>query len=564
MSILNLVRDYGVNPAIVRMTSDDSYADITSAGYLTSQMADFNKINGGAFQWTPSDIVLCYYYTGWQFFTVSDDFTALTPFIDGGVTPTQVQQNDFNYTVDTGTANAYIGALNPAPIIPFEAAISVIIQALHTNTGASTLTLNGTTVPIVGITGGDLNAGEIVGGGSFLLVYSDNYNAFILINSAVVTGTGTVGAGTINDLAWYAASGTTISSLATANNGLLTTDGSGVPSIGNSIGADITVNSLTVGRGAFSDTFGTNSAFGNGALSVNAAGISNFAGGYATLSANINGSGNTAVGTGSSQSNDGSNNTMIGQGSGSLLGVSSNGDNNVLIGASTGTGGLDIGSQDFEGGGNNIFIGYGVTGNNNVINGSIGIGALSTTEASTGSTSSDLSSGIAIGSVSWPVGFRGDGSAFPAGDANYWRVKVNETNYKIPILPDATTIQWPASGTLATVAGSAAWTVVTSATQSMAVGASYISDYASGTCVFTLPATAAVGTELRIKGGFNGSVWRINQGAGQQIQVGNVSSTLGNTGYVQSTDSTDSLSLVCLVADTIWGDFAVQGSIDLK
>lgn len=45
------------------------------------------------------------------------------------------------------------------------------------------------------------------------------------------SSTGTVNNGTINQLAWYAATGTAVSGLATANNGVLRTDGSGVPSI---------------------------------------------------------------------------------------------------------------------------------------------------------------------------------------------------------------------------------------------------------------------------------------------------------------------------------------------
>jgi hypothetical protein len=44
-------------------------------------------------------------------------------------------------------------------------------------------------------------------------------------------GSGSVTSGLINQLAWYAATGTAISGLTTANNGVLVTDSSGVPSI---------------------------------------------------------------------------------------------------------------------------------------------------------------------------------------------------------------------------------------------------------------------------------------------------------------------------------------------
>ena len=46
-----------------------------------------------------------------------------------------------------------------------------------------------------------------------------------------VTGTGTVNSGTANQLAYYATTGTAVSGLTSANNGILATNGSGVPSI---------------------------------------------------------------------------------------------------------------------------------------------------------------------------------------------------------------------------------------------------------------------------------------------------------------------------------------------
>ena len=52
---------------------------------------------------------------------------------------------------------------------------------------------------------------------------------------------GIVNSGTTSQLAYYASSGTTLSGLSTANNGLLVTNGSGVPSIGNTINDSITV-----------------------------------------------------------------------------------------------------------------------------------------------------------------------------------------------------------------------------------------------------------------------------------------------------------------------------------
>jgi hypothetical protein len=57
-------------------------------------------------------------------------------------------------------------------------------------------------------------------------------------------GSGTINSSTANNLTYY--SGTsTLSGITTANNGILVTSGSGVPSIGNTIGAGITLPSVT-------------------------------------------------------------------------------------------------------------------------------------------------------------------------------------------------------------------------------------------------------------------------------------------------------------------------------
>jgi hypothetical protein len=52
---------------------------------------------------------------------------------------------------------------------------------------------------------------------------------------AAPAGSGTVNSGNINQLAWYAANGTTVSGLTTANNGVLVTSGVGAPSINTTL-----------------------------------------------------------------------------------------------------------------------------------------------------------------------------------------------------------------------------------------------------------------------------------------------------------------------------------------
>ena len=55
------------------------------------------------------------------------------------------------------------------------------------------------------------------------------------VNSGGGAASGVVSPGTINEMAFYAASGDTVSGLATANNALLSTNGSGVPAINNTV-----------------------------------------------------------------------------------------------------------------------------------------------------------------------------------------------------------------------------------------------------------------------------------------------------------------------------------------
>jgi len=61
-----------------------------------------------------------------------------------------------------------------------------------------------------------------------------------------VSGTGTVNSGTANELAYYATTGTAISGLASANNGVLITSGAGVPSISSTLPSGIAATSMAL------------------------------------------------------------------------------------------------------------------------------------------------------------------------------------------------------------------------------------------------------------------------------------------------------------------------------
>jgi len=76
----------------------------------------------------------------------------------------------------------------------------------------------------------------------------------------------------------------------------------------------------------------------------------------------------------------------------------------------------------------------------------------------------------------------------------------------------------------------------------------------------TLANTAALGSILEVVGKGAGG-WRIAQNAGETIHFGNINTTAGTGGYLQSTLTYDAIRLVCTVADTEWTVLSVQGNI---
>ena len=248
----------------------------------------------------------------------------------------------------------------------------------------------------------------------------------------------------------YSSATDTLAGLTTANDGLLVTSATGVPSIGNAIGADITVNSIYFGVGnsgtATNICVGTDSggsATGTRNLLIgDSSGITlttannNVAiGASALLSANT-GSNNMSIGT-YSLINLTTGVANVGVGHSCFPSLNSGGDN-IGFGREAGTG-IGANQVALTSGSKNVFIGYRASSDSATSSGTIAIGATSSAESSTGATSGDDGSGIAIGSSTFPVGFRGDGTIYPSAgtSAGYLRVKINGTNYKILLMADA-------------------------------------------------------------------------------------------------------------------------------
>jgi hypothetical protein len=120
------------------------------------------------------------------------------------------------------TSSPTIGQLNLAGVT--SGVISIIPQAV-----AGTYNFN---LPITpGTAGQVLTSG---GGGVAAMTWTN-------------TGTGTVNPGTLNQMAWYSATGSAISGLPTANNGVLITSNTGVPSIGSTLPTAVQTNITQLG-----------------------------------------------------------------------------------------------------------------------------------------------------------------------------------------------------------------------------------------------------------------------------------------------------------------------------
>lgn len=113
--------------------------------------------------------------------------------------------------------------------------------------------------------------------------------------------------------------------------------------------------------------------------------------------------------------------------------------------------------------------------------------------------------------------------------------------------------------TINVTGGGFTWVDVTGTTQAMAINTGYVSDNA-GLVTLTLPTTAAFGSVISVVGKAAGG-WTIAQNVGQQIVVGNVSTTAGVSGSVSSTNQSDTITLLCTTANSTFTRLNVNGNL---
>lgn len=107
------------------------------------------------------------------------------------------------------------------------------------------------------------------------------------------------------------------------------------------------------------------------------------------------------------------------------------------------------------------------------------------------------------------------------------------------------------------------WTVVTAGAQTIVAENGYIANN-GGTLVFTLPVTATVGDTFIVTGINNNTGWKIAQNAGQTIYLGSSQTTTGATGFLQSTNTRDSVEIVCVVQNTGFNVISSIGNVSIN
>lgn len=161
--------------------------------------------------------------------------------------------------------------------------------------------------------------------------------------------------------------------------------------------------------------------------------------------------------------------------------------------------------------------------------------------------------------------------------ANVGNLSLETVNYMILAATGGILIPGLISGTTANIIyydasagqlsyGSAGPTVsrvnVTTATQAMAVNTQYMTNDPGAQVVYTLPTTAEV-NDVIILAGNSASGWAINQNAGQNIQVAEISTTIGVGGSIVNTNQFDGISLICSVANTTFVSSSVVGNLTI-
>ena len=294
MAIISIQRDQNNTISIVRMQVSDTLATVASTDYILNNQPAMNALNGGVWQWFITDMILVAAEDGNAFFEfVNTDFETVVIFGQvgtGTVNPGLINNLPF-YGANGNTlsplsnlANAIL-ATNSGAVPGLTQVLPTAVQANITRVGTIGIGIWQGTPPDVtfgGTGAASFTAYSVICGGTTSTAPLQNVSGlgttgFVLTSNGagalptwqVSAGSGTVSAGTANDLAFYQSTGTTVSPLSSAASGVLITSGLGVPSISQTLPSAVQGNITALGTIASGVWQGTNIALNKGGTNAN-------------------------------------------------------------------------------------------------------------------------------------------------------------------------------------------------------------------------------------------------------------------------------------------------------
>lgn len=272
MAIISIQRDQNNTISIVRMQVSDTLATVSMTDYILNNQIDINALNGGTWQWFITDMILVAAEDGNAFYEFVDtSFATMVIFGQKGTgTVNPGLQNNIPYYAANGNTLSPLSNLANAILATNGSSLPGLTQTLPTAVQANISTLgtvgNGVwnatpvTVPFGGSGASTFTAYSVLcagttATGSFQHVSGVGSSGQILTSNGAAAlptwqnpaGSGTVNSGLQNQLAYYAADGTTVSGLTSIASGILITSGLGVPSISQTLPSAVQGNITALG-----------------------------------------------------------------------------------------------------------------------------------------------------------------------------------------------------------------------------------------------------------------------------------------------------------------------------
>jgi hypothetical protein len=113
--------------------------------------------------------------------------------------------------------------------------------------------------------------------------------------------------------------------------------------------------------------------------------------------------------------------------------------------------------------------------------------------------------------------------------------------------------------TINSIGGGMTWTIVVGASQNMAINNGYIEEYGVATCFFVLPTSAPVGSIIEATSTTTNGLRIVQNGSNDNIRWAGTLTTMGPTGYIETTQRWSSIKLVKIDA-SVTGNWNVLSS----